>query len=106
MLEGAAWPGAPYAVFYNVNFPAVAAETVKGLRATVQGHRAAATFGVQPHVAPNGRTFLWLTHGHGNADSRPGSDARECHDGHITVTPLMADLTAHAMIAPLAEALG
>ena len=25
-------------------------------------------FGVLRHVAPNGRTFLWLTHGHGNAD--------------------------------------
>ena len=103
--EAAAWPGPPYAVFYNVNFPPVAAEAVKGRRATVQGHRPAATFGVQPHVAPNGRTFLWLTHGHGNADTRPGSDARECYDGHITVTPLTADLTAHAMIAPLAAAL-
>ena len=30
------------------------------------------TFGVLPHVAPNGRTFLWLTHGHGNADSAAG----------------------------------
>ena len=61
----------------------------------MQGHRPAATFGVQPHVAPNGRTFLWLTHGHGNADTRPGSDARECYDGHITVTPLDGRLTAH-----------
>ena len=40
------------------------------------------------HVAPNGRTFLWLTHGHGNADGPEGSDSRECHDGFITVTPL------------------
>jgi 5'-nucleotidase len=72
----------------------------------VQGHRAGPTFGVLPHVAPNGRQFLWLTHGHGNAESAPGSDARECYDGHITVTPLTADLTAHELVAPLAEALG
>ena len=32
----------------------------------------APTFGVLPHVAPNGRTFLWLTHGHGNADTAAG----------------------------------
>ena len=66
----------------------------------------APTFGVLPHVAPNGRTFLWLTHGHGNADTAEGSDSRECHDGFITVTPLVADLTAHDLIAPLAQALG
>ena len=106
LADGAAWPSGPYGVFYNVNFPAVPAEDVRGMRATYQGHRAAATFGVLPHVAPNGRTFLWLTHGHGNSDSPAGSDSRECHDGHITVTPLVADLTAHDLIAPLAQALG
>ena len=58
------------------------------------------------HVAPNGRTFLWLTHGHGNADTRRAPISRESHDGHITVTPLIADLTAHDLIAPLAQALG
>ena len=84
----------------------VAEAEVRGVRVTFQGYRAAPTFGVLPHVAPNGRTYLWLTHGHGNADSPSGSDSRECHDGHITVTPLNADLTAHDLIAPLAQALG
>ena len=37
---------------------------------------------------------------------RPDSDSRECHDGYITVTPLIADLTAHDLVAPLAQALG
>jgi len=106
LLDAPAWRGAPYGVFYNVNFPPVAAADVRGTRATFQGHRSAPTFGVLSHVAPNGRTFLWLTHGHGNADAPAGSDARECHDGFITVTPLVADLTAHDLIAPLAQALG
>jgi 5'-nucleotidase len=106
LVAGAAWPRAPYAVFYNVNFPPVPASEVRGTRVTFQGHRASATFGILPHVAPNGRTFLWLTHGHGNADTAPGSDSRECHDGHVTVTPLSADLTAHDLIGPLAQALG
>jgi 5'-nucleotidase len=91
-------------VFYNVNFPALPAEEVRGTRATVQGNRPGPTFGVQPHTAPNGRRFLWLTHGHGNAGTAPGSDSRECHDGYIAVTPLVADLTAHEIVAPLAEA--
>ena len=106
LLATADWPTHPYAAFYNVNFPPVAAAEVRGTRATFQGHRATPTFGALPHVAPNGRTYLWLSHGHGNADTPPGSDSRECHDGHITVTPLMADLTAHDLIAPLARALG
>ncbi len=106
LIEAATWPTEPYAVFYNVNFPPVAATDVRGLRATFQGNRAAPTFGALPHVAPNGRTYLWLTHGHGNADTPAGSDARECHDGYVTVTPLMADLTAHDLVAPLAQALG
>ena len=106
LVAAATWTTHPYAVFYNVNFPPVAAEAVRGVRATVQGHRASPTFGALPHTAPNGRTYLWLTHGHGNADTPPGSDSRESHDGWITVTPLRADLTAHDLIQPLAQALG
>lgn len=106
LLGNEAWPEAPYGVFYNVNFPPVPAAEVKGVQATFQGYRRGPTFGVQPHVAPNGRTYLWLTHGHGNADTPEGSDSRACHDGFVTVTPLNADLTAHDLIAPLAQALG
>ena len=106
LLEGAEWQRSAYGVVYNLNFPALPGQDVRGVRATYQGYRAAPTFGVLRHVAPNGRTFLWLTHGHGNADGPAGSDSRECHDGFITVTPLMADLTAHELVAPLAQALG
>jgi 5'-nucleotidase len=79
---------------------------VRGWRATVQGHRGGSTFGVRPQIAPNGRKYLWLTHGVGNDGTPPGSDSRECHEGYVTVTPLRADLTAHDLIAPLAQALG
>jgi 5'-nucleotidase len=105
LYSGGSWTRAPYGVFYNVNFPDRAPDLVKAMRATVQGHRSAATFGVQPQVAPNGRTYLWLTHGKGNEETPPGSDSRECHEGHITVTPLRADLTAHDLVGQLAEAL-
>ncbi|MBP7001504.1 5'/3'-nucleotidase SurE [Amaricoccus sp.] len=105
LIETAAWAPAPYGVFYNLNFPPLPAAEVRGVRATVQGQRLAPTFGVQPHVAPNGRQYLWLTHAHGNGDTLPGSDSRECHDGFVTVTPLRADLTAHDLVAPLAAAL-
>jgi 5'-nucleotidase len=105
LLEHGAWTRSGRQVFYNVNFPPLPASEVRGVRATVQGSRPGPTFGVEPHTAPNGRRFLWLTHGHGNSDAAPGSDARECHDGYVTVTPLLADLTAHDLVAPLSEAL-
>ncbi|MFT3975447.1 MAG: 5'/3'-nucleotidase SurE [Amaricoccus sp.] len=106
LLAADIWPRTPYAAFHNINFPAVAAEAVRGVRATVQGARPAPTFGVLPHVAPNGRTFLWLTNATGNAGTAEGSDSRECHDGFVTVTPLSADLTVRALLTPLAQALG
>lgn len=106
LIAGASWSNAGYHVFYNVNFPAVSAEDVKGLRATVQGARPGPTFGTQPQTSPNGRRYLWLTHGHGNSGAAPGTDARECHDGYVTVTPLSADLTARDRIETLAQALG
>lgn len=106
LLASDVWPRKPYTVFHNVNFPAVPGEAVQGVKATFQGWRPAPTFGVLPHVAPNGRTFLWLTNAPGNADGPEGSDARECHDGFITVTPLTADLTAHSLVEPLARAFG
>jgi 5'-nucleotidase len=101
LLERGEWTGPPFATFYNVNFPSVEPEDVRGVRVTFQGARAA-SFGVEPQVAPNGRTYLWLTHVRGNAGTAPGSDSRECHDGYVTVTPLRADLTAHDLLAPLA----
>ncbi len=106
VLAHGVWQHGQHGVFYNINFPPAAPEAVLGVKATVQGHRDGATFGVQPQTAPNGRSFLWLTHGRGNAGTAPGSDSRECHDGFVTVTPLTTDLTAHGLVANLAEALG
>ena len=107
LLDSAPWSDGESGrtVFYNVNFPPVPADRVGETRATIVGQRPSATFGVQPHVAPNGRKFLWLSHGAGNMETAPGTDARESHDGHITVTPLVADLTAHHLTGPLTRAL-
>ncbi|MCB1352077.1 MAG: 5'/3'-nucleotidase SurE [Rhodobacteraceae bacterium] len=105
LLEKAPWQREGYNLFYNVNFPALPAAEVKGVRATHQGSRLNPTFGVQPQRAPNGRLYLWLTHGEGNNGTAPGSDSHACHAGHVTVTPLSADLTVHEMVAPLAELL-
>lgn len=109
LVTAARWHDGNYGVFYNVNFPPVAAPNAKGIKATVQGARPNPSFGVAPQQAPNGRKYYWLTHGgtglKGNAGAAPGSDAREASDGYVTVTPLRADLTAHDVMDDLAQVL-
>ncbi|MEM9430929.1 MAG: 5'/3'-nucleotidase SurE [Pseudomonadota bacterium] len=101
----APWHDDRYGVFYNVNFPPVA-ETAdaKGVKATFQGHRSEPSFRVTAETAPNTRRYHWLSHGRGNAETEPGSDARSCLEGWATVTPLRADLTARSVL-PALEAL-
>lgn len=103
LIAGATWNDQPYGVFYNINFPPVPAAETKGVKATVQGHRPNAAFGVEPHTAPNGRRYLWITATPGNDSAAIGTDAREASENWITVTPLRADMTAHNIVNDLSE---
>jgi len=102
LLEAATWQAETYGVFYNINFPNAAVTPVRGVKATRQGHRHSATFGVEPQIAPNGRRFLWLAHSAKNNSADAGTDAREASEGWITVTPLQADLTAEKILPGMA----
>jgi 5'-nucleotidase len=90
-----------YRLFYNVNFPPVRAENVKGIRVTEQGFRQGTSFSVAPHNSPSGRRFLWVRGGNQQIPTRPGSDAAANLDGYISVTPMRADLTAHEVLEGL-----
>jgi 5'-nucleotidase len=105
LWEQGHWDQADYRVFYNVNFPPVPAASVRGTRVTAQGFRRGTGFGMQPHVAPNGRRFLWITGGPQNIPTEPGTDAHANLEGFISVTPMRADLTAHEAIEGLRAAL-
>lgn len=106
ILDHAPWEtGARYGVFYNVNFPPVPGDAVRGMKVTRQGAREGAAFGVEAQIAPNGRKYLWIRHGLGNASAAAGTDAREAGEGYITVTPLRADLTAVDLAESLATTL-
>lgn len=84
--------------FYSVNFPAVRPERVRGIAVCPQGMRAEATFEILPYRAPNGRDFLFTRHNTANSSAEPGTDARLCLDGWVTVTPLRPQLTAEDLI--------
>ena len=95
-------PGA-YRLFYNINFPPVMADDVRGIRAAPQGMRQGTCFSVEPHASPSGRRFLWARGGNQQAPTEPGSDAAANLDGYISVTPMRADLTAHDALAALKD---
>lgn len=101
LLEKGLWDRGGYRVFYNVNFPAVPAAEVKGMKVAAQGFRKDTFFGVEPHVSPSGRMFFWIKGGPQHHRSAPGTDADVNLDGYISVTPLRADLTAHDVIDDL-----
>jgi 5'-nucleotidase len=94
-----------FRLFYNVNFPPVPADRVRGTRVTPQGKRQGTRFGVVPYTAPNGRRFMWVAGGPQHAPAREGSDVAANMDGFISVTPMRADLTCHRSLAGLAAAL-
>ncbi len=84
-----------YRLFFNVNFPPVAAGDVAGIRLAAQGVREGTGFSTKPHVSPSGRRFLWILGADQQIPTAPGSDAAMNLAGYVTVTPMRADLTAH-----------
>lgn len=96
------WTSAPftprhgYTPFYNVNFPPLPAEEVRGIRAAAQGWRDETFFGTEAQTSPNGRRFVWIKGGPQHKPTAPGTDAALNLEGYISVTPMRADLTARA----------
>lgn len=102
LLNHAPWDmGDRYPLFYNVNFPPVAAADVRGRAFAPQGRREGVGFTVEPMVAPTGRRFLWVRGGAQDAPAEAGSDVDANLEGRISVTPMRADLTCHATLARL-----
>ncbi len=105
LLDQADWSMSGYPRFFNINYPNLNAEDVLGVKATFQGRRPNGSFTITPDEAPNGRRFLWYTHGSGNGNTEAGSDALECMNGFVTVTPLEADMSVREALDGLQSAL-
>ena len=99
LIKSASWNNTHYNTFYNVNFPAIKAEDVKGITETYQGQRRKGSFAMEGQKSPNGRTFLWINHKPKNRSTNAlkgfNSDMDEINKNKITVTPLKADLTEY-----------
>ncbi|MEY4983032.1 MAG: hypothetical protein RIR62_1298, partial [Pseudomonadota bacterium] len=101
LLDKGIWTQDDYRVFYNVNFPPLPAQRVKGMRVGPQGFRRDTSFGVEPHLSPSGKRFLWIRGGHQQTPTLPGTDAALNLDGYISITPMRCDLTAHDLLGDL-----
>ena len=105
LLDKAIWDDADYRLFYNVNFPPVAAADVLGHQVAAMGFRRDVAFGVQAQISPSGRKFLWIKGGGQQSPTAPGTDVAVNLEGWISITPLCADMTAHDRLAELAQRL-
>lgn len=94
-----------YKLFYNINFPAIPAAEVKGLRVAHQGRRHNTVFGCEAQTSPTGRRFQWIRGGDQHAAADADSDAEVNLAGYTSVTPMRADLTAPDALAALKGAL-
>lgn len=106
LLDKGLWDRGDYRLFYNVNFPPVPAAEVRGMRVAAQGYRTDTFFGVEPHISPAGKKFLWITGGPQHMATAPGTDVAVNLDGYISITPMRADLTAHDALAELGARFG
>lgn len=77
----------------NVNFPALAAEDVKGVRVVRQGLRDYGRTRIDKRSDPRGYHYYWF--GLGPTIHTPGhaTDLEAVADGYVAVTPLHLDLT-------------
>lgn len=101
LLERGFEHGGDYQLFYNVNFPPVLADDVKGARIAPQGIRQGTKFSVEPHKSPSGRRFLWIKGGDQRSPVAEGTDAAVNLEGYISVTPMRADLTDYTVLGAL-----
>jgi 5'-nucleotidase len=87
----------------NINFPALPAEKVRGIRVARQGFRDYGRLRIVKRTDPRGFNYYWF--GLGPMEQTPGheTDLEAVADGYIAVTPLHLDLTHEAGLARLQQ---
>lgn len=90
----------------NVNFPAVAADAVKGIRVVRQGFHDYARGSLIESTDPRGFPYFWFgLHGIEHTLGK-NTDLEAISEGYISVTPLQLDLTHDASLIAMAERYG
>jgi len=94
----------PPRTLVNVNFPAIPAAAVKGIRVVRQGFHDYSRGSIVEGTDPRGYTYYWFgLHGIEHSLAHD-SDLEAIDDGFVSVTPLQLDLTHDASLAALRSA--
>ncbi|MGN6496285.1 MAG: 5'/3'-nucleotidase SurE [Tsuneonella sp.] len=96
----------PRRTLVNVNFPALAADAVKGIRAVRQGFHDYSRGTVVEGRDPRGYKYYWFGLEAIEHTLDHGTDLEAIADGYIAVTPLKLDLTHHASLGELGARYG
>ncbi|RDE06217.1 5'/3'-nucleotidase SurE [Sphingomonas aracearum] len=86
----------------NINFPPIAPDEVRGIRAVRQGLRDHGGQMVDRRTDPRGVPYYWLSTGRMTHTAAHDTDLEAIADGFISVTPLHLDLTHTGSLASLA----
>lgn len=87
----------------NVNFPALPAAGVQGVRVARQGFHDYGRGSLVEGMDPRGKPYFWFGLEDVEHTLDHGTDLEAVNDGYVSVTPLQLDLTHHASLGPLAE---
>ena len=85
----------------NVNFPALAADAVKGVRVARQGMRDYGRAEVVERSDPRGFRYYWFALGPAKESPGHDTDLEAIADGFVSVTPLHLDMTHRASLDEL-----
>lgn len=94
--------GLPPGVLVNLNIPDGTGSAFKGLRVAAMGRRYYQPM-VDAKTDPRGRRYFWIGGDHDRFADLPDTDGPLCEAGYATLTPLMLDLTAQAVLPTLSS---
>ena len=96
----------PDRTLVNVNFPALAPDQIKGIRAVRQGFHDYSRGTVVEGRDPRGFKYYWFGLQAIEHTLDHGTDLEAINEGFVSVTPLQLDLTHHASLGELGERYG
>ena len=96
----------PKRTLVNVNFPALPADQIRGIRAVRQGFHDYSRGTVVEGRDPRGFQYYWFGLQAIEHTLDHGTDLEAINEGFVSVTPLQLDLTHHASLGELGERFG
>jgi len=94
--------GLPQGVFLNVNVPCLPAEEIGGVEVTRLGRRVYRDILIE-RQDPRGRPYYWIGGEPPGGHEDEGTDIWALARGHVSVSPVHLDMTAHELLPALRQ---